>query len=333
MLRRFGKGAVVALLAGALLPAAARADYSFVTVDVPGGNTNQVLGISNNGVAVGDGVVGTTVVNFTYNIATNTYTPITSGLVDGDQLNGLNTTNTYVGQTSGAVGISGALSGGAATSRTPFSQPTTTAVSYLGNGINDGGTIVGHYTDAATGITHGTVLNSALAYTNTAADAGGTSLTLDSELRGINNHGLAVGFYFEAANTSVAHGYLYDTTTKTPTLLADPTGSTFTQFNAINDSGTTAGYFIDSSGNAHGFLRDSGGKFTVIDVVINGVTQAQTAIFGLDNQGDISGFYIDASGAQHGFVASLKTVPEPASLALFALGGTLAATCRRRRRA
>ena len=65
----------------------------------------------------------------------------------------------------------------------------------------------------------------------------------------------------------------------------------------ITDTGTVGGYFLDSNGIWHGFLRDRRGKLTQIDVP--GATE--TRIFGLNNRGDLVGGYVDATG-RHGFV-------------------------------
>jgi uncharacterized membrane protein len=80
------------------------------------------------------------------------------------------------------------------------------------------------------------------------------------------------------------------------------------------DGNNIVGDYIDSSGNEHGFLYD-GASWTTLDYL--GATK--TVANGISGNG-IVGDYTDSSANMHGF---LLTVPEPASMALLALGGLL----------
>ena len=66
----------------------------------------------------------------------------------------------------------------------------------------------------------------------------------------------------------------------------------------VNDAGAIVGFFTDSSGVDHGFLRDASGHYTVLDAAGATATQA----FGINDSGEIVGAYNDASGVQHGFL-------------------------------
>ena len=63
------------------------------------------------------------------------------------------------------------------------------------------------------------------------------------------------------------------------------------------------GYYIDASNVYHGFLRDSDGKFTKIDVPGAGASAGQgTLPIGANRIGTITGWYVDADGVYHGFL-------------------------------
>jgi hypothetical protein len=68
----------------------------------------------------------------------------------------------------------------------------------------------------------------------------------------------------------------------------------------INDPGMIAGYYVDSSGMAHGFLRYPNGTFTSFDA-----PDATGGTLGIipNNAGEIAGIYFDSVGP-HGFLRS-----------------------------
>ena len=89
----------------------------------------------------------------------------------------------------------------------------------------------------------------------------------------------------------------------------DVPGATQTTPFGINDRGKIVGFFIDSTG-VHGFLRDTSGSFTTIDVpgLPNGCTtepgqinSAVTEARGINNAGEIVGFF-GCPRNQHGFL-------------------------------
>jgi len=67
---------------------------------------------------------------------------------------------------------------------------------------------------------------------------------------------------------------------------------------AINKAGAIAGFYLDSAGVEHGFLRSTKGAITKIDAPGAATTQPES----MNIAGDISGFYTDSSGALHGFL-------------------------------
>jgi hypothetical protein len=69
---------------------------------------------------------------------------------------------------------------------------------------------------------------------------------------------------------------------------------------AINTSGEVTGFYLDSAGDEHGFLRSATGTFTQIDAPGATATQPES----INTAGDITGFYSDSNGELHGFLLS-----------------------------
>ena len=80
-----------------------------------------------------------------------------------------------------------------------------------------------------------------------------------SQILGINDKGLAVGYYGDS--TTSQHGYFYNTTSASYTFLDDPAaafhnGVEVTQITGISNSGEIAGFYTDANGIAHGFVAN-----------------------------------------------------------------------------
>jgi probable HAF family extracellular repeat protein len=111
-------------------------------------------------------------------------------------------------------------------------------------GINDTGSVVGHYYDNA-GNAHGFL------------ETGGEYVTIDDPFAGtkgtfpkeVNNHGQVVGVYYD--QTGAQHAFIYDAGSYVT--VDNPLGVKGTLAYGINDSGQIVGYFKDADGNAHGF--------------------------------------------------------------------------------
>jgi probable HAF family extracellular repeat protein len=111
--------------------------------------------------------------------------------------------------------------------------------------------------------------------------------------------------------------------TYTYTTLDDPlgiNGTNGTYAFGINDRGVVAGYYYDSSGDAHGF-RYSGGSYITLDYPPG--TSNQTFPEGINAKGQIVGWYNDGS-SDHGFLysgGSYTTLNDPlATVNTFATG-------------
>ena len=82
-----------------------------------------------------------------------------------------------------------------------------------------------------------------------------------SQILGINDKGIAVGYYGDS--TASQHGFLYNTNTGTYSFLDDPNagfnnGVEVTQITGINNSGEITGFYTDANGLAHGFVAVAG---------------------------------------------------------------------------
>jgi PEP-CTERM motif len=139
-------------------------------------------------------------------------------------------------------------------------------------GINNSGLVVGFYfgTD---GNDHGFKFNLGSAVNNVGT---GTAIAdpvipsvngepgatfVFSQILGINDKGIAVGYYGDS--TLSQHGFLYNTNTGTYTFLDDPNegfdnGVEVTQITGINNAGEITGFYTDANGVAHGFVALQG---------------------------------------------------------------------------
>ena len=174
-------------------------------------------------------------------------------------------------------------------------------------GIDDNGLIVGFYV-GNDGQDHGFEANvknasggllvgSAIGDPTIPGVAGEPGATfVFSQILGVNDHGIAVGYYGDS--TTSQHGFLYNTNTGVYTFLDDPAeqfsnGVEVTQITGINKAGEITGFYTDANGVSHGFVGCPAGENCA------NLSAAQT--------------------------------PEPASWMLGGLGLGLAGLCRRRR--
>ena len=78
-----------------------------------------------------------------------------------------------------------------------------------------------------------------------------------SQILGVNDHGIAVGYYGDS--TTSQHGFIYNTNTGQYTFLDDPSeafnnGVEVTQITGITNSGEITGFYSDANGVFHGFV-------------------------------------------------------------------------------
>jgi hypothetical protein len=135
-------------------------------------------------------------------------------------------------------------------------------------GINNKGLVVGFYvgTDGqdhgfmlnAKGVKRGSLTGVAVADPHIPAVPGEPGATfVFSQILGINDKGIAVGYYGDS--TTSQHGFIYNTHTGQYTFLDDPSeafnnGVEVTQITGITNSGDITGFYTDANGVAHGFV-------------------------------------------------------------------------------
>ena len=314
-----------------LLPGAMAQSYNFTDFDASAaGLATTVNGISNSGITVGF----YTNADATFSNFSGTPGSIMAlNLSGAAQANGINTS----GQVVGTDGNGGAF---LLNSASPTAKPLTLTkadpaeASQAAFGINDSGIIAGQVTHSD-GTTSGfvdTVGNFVM------IDPTGAAVATSAQ--GINNNGLVTGFYGDAVNSAMTHGFLFDTNTSAYTVLPDPAVAdlAFTQFLGINDSGEAVGYYqLLGAGVQHGFLFNTAtSAYTFLDdpnVQPDGSLAMQ--ITGITNSGEIAGFYSDVNGNQLGFIAQPAAVPEASSvvslslLLMLGIGGLLVAKRRK----
>jgi hypothetical protein len=142
-----------------------------------------------------------------------------------------------------------------------------------------------------------------------------------NQLLGVNDHGIAVGFYTDGQGRH--HGYRYDIATRTFAVVAVPGGSSVIAA-AINNSGGVAGFFTGRNGVTSGFfLRATGQLF-----ILNAPHAAMTQALGVSDSGEVVGGYRLGSGsraATHGFTwtpqRGFTTVDDPRGVGTTTING------------
>jgi hypothetical protein len=135
-------------------------------------------------------------------------------------------------------------------------------------GVNNHGLVVGFYVGNDTqdhgfvaserAARHGTLTGIAVADPTIPTVSGEPGATfVFSQVLGINDHGIAVGYYGDS--TTSQHGFLYNTKTGQYTFLDDPSeafsnGVEVTQITGITNSGEITGFYSDANGVFHGFV-------------------------------------------------------------------------------
>jgi probable HAF family extracellular repeat protein len=122
-----------------------------------------------------------------------------------------------------------------------------------------------------------------------------------NQLLGINNNGIAVGFYNDAKGNSHAYSLNQATGVFTPIVIPQSVSASAT---GINKAGDIVGFSTDSEGDTSSWLL-ADGHLTAFQFPGGSDTQA----LGINTSNEIVGSYLDASGVMHGFVLRDPTGP------------------------
>ncbi len=178
-------------------------------------------------------------------------------------------------------------------------------------GLNNKGTTVGFYSPTNNGSdANFGFFNSTAGTFGAVVDPNTTSAPSTNQLLGINDNGVAVGFYNDANGNS--HGYKYNLANGKFTPVVDPAAAAASlTAAAIDNAGDVAGFFVNGKGLDSGFL-DKGGTFTTIRVP----NFADTQVLGMNNMGQLVGQAFGPKGFTEGFVynvarATFTTVTDP----------------------
>jgi hypothetical protein len=147
------------------------------------------------------------------------------------------------------------------------------------------------------------------------------------QLLGVNDHGVAVGFYTNAQGSN--RGYEYSIRTREFSRVLVPgaphgkKGPSLTAA-AINNHGDVAGFYTAAGGATDAFLKTAGGTFTKLAYPGASMTQA----FGINDSGEVVGAYTTGTGAKaktHGFTwragHGFTTVDDPHGVGATTING------------
>ncbi len=233
-------------------------------------------------------------------------------------------TGSYSDQTDLGHGFVCAAGGASCTSfdapNAGTSPPAGSFQGTIGIGIDTAGDVVGVYFDSNNAY-HGFLRNAA---TGTITEFDDPNAPTANSSRGtfpsgINDNGQIVGNYTTGSyNTaSLYHGFVYSIANGSFTEIDEPdagTGSVSSYQKegtvpaAINASGAVTGYYVDASGERHGFIRSAAGNYTSFDgpgATTNtgkGGGLGGTIPLSIDAAGDVVGSYTDSNQIRHGFI-------------------------------
>ena len=142
------------------------------------------------------------------------------------------------------------------------------------------------------------------------------------QLLGVNNSGIAVGFWTDASGNN--HGYTVNINNDKFTSVTDPNApSTSLTAAAIDNHGDIAGFYTNAAGTTDGFLK-TGGKF--IDLSAPGASS--TMALGVNDHDEVVGTYTVGSGSSammHGFTWTAKggftTIDDPQGMGTTTING------------
>ncbi len=171
------------------------------------------------------------------------------------------------------------------------------------HGVNNSGTVVGYWdvldSTGAVIAFHGFIWKNG---SFSQVDFPGSA---DTFIQGINTGGDLVGVWDAGVNSPIGHGFVCSKG-HCSSFDIPVAGATLTQGDDINAHGQIAGAWIDAAGAIHGFLKN-GNSFTALDFP----GAMSTLAWGINSAGLIVGDYQNADGSLHGFLAQPSSGSKP----------------------
>jgi hypothetical protein len=130
-----------------------------------------------------------------------------------------------------------------------------------------------------------------------------------TQVTGLNDNGVTVGFFSHTnkanPNNNANFGFYKKNgryhEVNYPT--SDPASPPVDQLLGVNDSDIAVGFYVDSSGNSHGYLYNiRTHKFTALPLPSS--ADVSFTATGINNKGDICGFFSRSSGPVKGFLVT-----------------------------
>lgn len=123
-----------------------------------------------------------------------------------------------------------------------------------------------------------------------------------NQLLGINNHGVIAGYFGSGAAGHPNKGYTLSSPYGQGNYKNENfPGSVQTQVTAINNTGYTAGFWVDGNGNNFGFIQWHGVFTSYNNPNTPAGTTTVNQLLGLNDKGIAVGFYTDAAGNNHAY--------------------------------
>jgi DNA-binding beta-propeller fold protein YncE/uncharacterized membrane protein len=279
----------------------AYAQYTFTSIDYPGGTLTTARGINDQGEIVG--AYRIVPPRHALLIRAGKFTPLARKSVlatNYSEAFKINGRGDVVGQYVGDDGFThGFLLHKGVVTTMDFPGASDT----YAFGINKSGTIVGYWDlldpTGAVIAYHGFIWkNGSFKEMNFPGAA-------DTFISGINARGDLVGVWDAGVTSPIGHGFVcskgYCSSFDVPFA-----GATLTQGDDINAHGQIVGAWLDATGAIHAFLK-AGTSFTSFD--FPGATQ--TLAWGINAAGLIVGTYHSADGSAHGFLAQPSSASKP----------------------
>ena len=281
---------VAVVLLVSLSPASAQ--FTFISIDYPGGTLTTARGINNHGEIVGAYRIMPP--RHALLIKASQFLPLDATSVLGTNYSEAFKSNDrgdvvghYIGNDGFGHGF--LLHKGVLTTLDFPSASDTYAF-----GINESGTVVGYWDILDSG---GNVLAfHGFTWSNGSFSQVDFPGSADTSVLGINARGDFVGAWDTGITSPIGHGFVFS---KGQFISFDVpfVGATVTQGNDISAQGNIVGTYVDASGGLHGFLAQ-GAKFTSIDYP----GAVATTAWGINSAGQIVGNHIDTAGVLRGYL-------------------------------